>query len=100
MSFRHVVMFKWADGVGADHAEAVAAGLDGLPGAIDVIRGFRHGRDAGINDGNFDYVLVADFDSADGYVTYRDHPAHKAFVADFITGRVSHRHAVQYALSD
>jgi hypothetical protein len=100
MSFRHVVMFKWADDVAAGHAEETAAGLDRLPGVIDVIRTFRHGSDAGINEGNFDYVVVADFDSADDYVTYRDHPEHKAFVGSFIAGHVANRAAVQYSIAD
>ena len=67
-----------------------------LPEAIPVIRAYRHGADAGINDGNFDYVVVADFDTADDYVVYRDHPTHAAFIADVVAGRVAERAAVQY----
>jgi hypothetical protein len=94
--FRHVVMFRWADGVDADHVADVARRLDELPEAISSIRAYRHGPDAGINDGNFDYVVVADFDSPDDYVTYRDHEVHAAFIADMIAGRVADRSAVQY----
>jgi hypothetical protein len=49
-----------------------------------------------VNAGNFDYVVVADFDSVEGYVTYRDHLVHTAFIADMIAGRVAERSAVQY----
>jgi hypothetical protein len=98
--FRHVVMFKWADDVDADHVAAVAAGLDGLVDAIPEIRSYRHGPDAGVNAGNFDYVVVGDFVSADDYVTYRDHPTHQAFIANLIAGRVADRAAVQYELGD
>ena len=94
--FRHVVMFRWADGVDESHVAEVARRLDELPGAISAIRAYRHGPDAGVNDGNFDYVVVADFDSADDYVAYRDHPAHAAFISDVIAGRVAERAAVQY----
>ena len=94
--FRHVVMFRWADGVDDAHVAEVARRLDELPEAISVIRAYRHGADAQINDGNFDYVVVADFDGADDYVVYRDHPTHAAFIADLIVGRVAERAAVQY----
>jgi hypothetical protein len=94
--FRHVVMFRWADGVDDAHVAEVARRLDELPRLISVIETYRHGPDAGVNTGNFDYVAVADFDSADDYVTYRDHPVHAAFIADMIAGRVAERAAVQY----
>ncbi len=94
--FRHVVMFRWAEGIDAAHVAEVARRLDELPDAISAIRSYRHGVDAGLNHANFDYVVVADFDSADDYVDYRDHPVHAAFIADVIAGRVAERAAVQY----
>ena len=94
--FRHVVMFRWSDDVDDAHVSEVGRRLDELPEAISVIKAYRHGADAGVNAGNFDYVVVADFDSVEGYVTYRDHPVHTAFVADMIAGRVAERSAVQY----
>ncbi len=94
--FRHVVMFRWADDVDDAHVAEVARRLDELPEAIPVIRSYLHGVDAGVNDGNYDYVVVGDFDSVDDYVTYRDHPVHAAFIADLIAGRVAERAAVQY----
>lgn len=98
--FRHVVMFKWAADVDAAHVAAVAAALDGLPGVIPELRSYRHGPDAGVSEGNFDYVVVADVDSVDDYVAYRDAAPHQAVVADFIAGRVSERAAVQYHVAD
>lgn len=94
--FRHVVMFRWTDDVDDDAVAEVARRLDELPEAIVQIRSYRHGPDAGVTDGNFDYVVVGDFDSEDDYVTYRDHPAHAAFIADVIVGSVAERAAVQY----
>jgi hypothetical protein len=93
---RHVVMFRWADDVDDSHVTEVARRLDELPAAIPEIRAYRHGRDAGVNEGNFDYVVVGDFDSVADYVVYRDHPVHAAFIADVIAGRVADRAAVQY----
>jgi hypothetical protein len=94
--FRHVVMFRWSDGVDEAHVAAVARRLDALPAAIPELRSYRHGADAGVNEGNFDYVVVADFDAPDDYITYRDHPVHTAVIAEMIAGRVDDRAAVQY----
>ena len=94
--FRHVVMFSWNDTVDAAHVAAVAAQLDGLVAVIPEIKAYLHGPDAGLNPGNFDYVLVGEFDTVEDYLVYRDHPAHQAFIAGFIAGRVASRAAVQY----
>lgn len=94
--FRHVVMFRWNDDVDDDHIGAVSEALTAMAGEIDVISTYRHGRDAGVNDGNWDYVVVADFATKDDYVVYRDHPDHRALIEEFIAGRTAERAAVQY----
>ena len=94
--FRHVVMFQWAEDVDEAHVAATAAAFDDLPGKIDVLRSYVHGPDAGISEGNFDYVVVADVDSPDDFATYRDHPDHQALVREFIAGKVTQRSAVQH----
>ena len=94
--FRHVVMFRWNEDVTIDEVGATGRALDALPGLVPTIRDYRHGGDAGVNSGNFDYVVVADFDDVDGYLTYRDHPDHQALIAEHIAGRVADRAAVQY----
>ncbi len=89
-------MFRWNDDVDADHVAKVRAGLDAMPDHVDTIRRYRHGSDAGVNQGNYDYVVVGEFDDADGYIAYRDHPHHQAFIAELVTGRVAERAAVQF----
>jgi hypothetical protein len=96
--FRHVVMFRWNDDVDQAHVRAVADSLDALPTTIPVITAYQHGPDAGVNEGNFDYVVVADFASVDDYLTYRGHPVHQAFLQHHIVGRIAARAAVQYHL--
>ena len=100
MTFRHVVMFTWADDVDPSHGETVSASLSTLPGLIPEIAAYHHGPDAGVNEGNFDYVVVADFGSREDYLVYRDHPDHRAVIAAVITGRVGARAAVQYDIVD
>lgn len=97
MPFRHVVMFQWAEGLGDEHVRRVSDGLDALPPVIEQIRGYVHGPDLGVTEGNFDYVLVADFDSEADFLVYRTHPVHLQFIEDLITGNTPGRAAVQYA---
>ena len=96
--FRHVVLFTWNDSVDDEHLAAVEAGLATLPGLIPEIAEYRFGVDAGVNEGNFDFAVVADFASVDDYLVYRDHPDHRALIANLVTGHVATRAAVQYSL--
>ena len=93
---RHTVMFRWKPETTPEQVAAIEEGLAGLPGAIDTVRSFRFGRDAGINEGNFDFVVSADFDDGDGYLVYRDHPAHLAVVVERIRPQIADRAAVQF----
>jgi len=94
--FRHVVMFRWTDEVDAAHVASVEAALSELPESISSLRSYRFGADARVNDGNFDFVVTADFDDVDGYIAYRDHPDHLAMIDRLIKGRVAERAAVQF----
>ena len=94
--FRHVVMFRWNPEAGDAEQAAVVTGLAGLPAAIEPIRAYRFGPDAGLAPDNWDFVVVADFDDEAGYLVYRDHPAHQAVIADAIKPAISARAAVQY----
>jgi hypothetical protein len=96
MPFRHVVLLQWADDVADDHVDQVRTGLDALPAQIPQIRTFAHGSDVGVSEGNFDYVVVADFDSVQDWRTFREHPAHVLFMEEQIKGKFKNRAAIQY----
>ena len=93
-------MFRFAEDVDAAHVDAFAIGLNALPTLIPEIRSYVHGPDVGFSDGAFDYVVVADFDTAADFITYRNHPDHQAFIADRIAGKVIDRAAIQYDTTD
>jgi len=95
MPFRHVVMFEFADHVTPEMTAGLAAALTELPTKVDTIRNYLHGADVGVADGNFDYVVVADFDNVDGWRTYRDHPDHLLLIEEHVKGNVAKRAAVQ-----
>ena len=94
--FRHVVLLAWTDEATEDQRVEVGAQLSKLPGVIPQIRQYVIGSDAGINQGNHDFAVVADFDSAEDYIVYRDHPAHQAIIAQNIRPILAARAAVQY----
>jgi hypothetical protein len=96
MMIRHVVMFRWATGATQEQKQRVAAELSRLPALVPSLRAYRFGADLGLNPGNFDFAVAADFDDADGYLAYRDHPEHRAIVAELIQPIAGERAAVQY----
>lgn len=96
---RHVVMFKWKDGVGAADVADLGRGLDTLPRAIAEIARYQHGPDLGVNSGNFDYVVVGDFATVEDYLVYRDHPVHQQLIVDVIAPLIAERSAVQYRIA-
>jgi Stress responsive A/B Barrel Domain len=93
---RHTVMLRWKPGTTPADIAAATEGLGGLPGAIPEIREYHFGHDIGVNSGNFDFVVVADFADTDDYVAYRDHPLHRAIIAERILPHVAERAAVQF----
>lgn len=97
---RHVVAFRWSEGVSDEAKQAVEAGLAALPGQITPIRAYRFGPDAGLADGNFDFVVTADFSDEAGYFEYRDHPAHRAVITETILPIMAERAAAQVRIED
>jgi hypothetical protein len=93
---RHVVMFRWTPEATEEQKQRVAAELSRLPALLPVLRAYRMGADLGINEGNFEWAAVADFDDLEGYLTYRDNPEHRAIIAEFIRPIIAERAAIQY----
>ena len=96
--FRHVVLFTWNDDATEARKQALHDELAKMPPAIDVIRAYKYGPDAGLNAANCDYAVVADFDDHAGYLTYRDHPVHRALVENYVSPIVASRAAVQFEI--
>lgn len=95
--FRHCVMFTWNDTATDEAKAAVASGLDEMA-KLDFVGSFVHGPDVGIDERSWDYVVVADFASADDYQTYANDADHQKLIADVIKPAVSGRAAVQYEI--
>lgn len=98
--FRHVVMFRWTPAATAEEKASVVSRLAELPDAIHAIRGYHIGTDAGLVDGNWDFVVIAEFTDAEGYFIYRDHAAHQAVITEAIRPIVAERAALQCSTPD
>ncbi len=93
---RHVVLFRWKEGVDDAHVEATAAALSRLPALIPQIVSYSCGTDLDTAPTTLDFAVTAQFASVDDYVVYRDHPDHQAFVATYVAPFVTDRFAVQF----
>jgi heme-degrading monooxygenase HmoA len=97
---RHVAVFRWVDGTADEQVAAVADALRSLPGQVESIRGYTVGTDLRLGEGRWDFAVVAEFDDADGYQAYVDHPAHQAVATDLIAPIRAERAHVQLSLSE
>lgn len=95
---RHIVLLKWTEEATAAQVATVATELGKLPGLIPELRTYAVGDDAGISEGNHDFGILAEFDDAEGFAVYRDHPAHQKVIADHIKPILAGRAAIQIAI--
>lgn len=96
--FRHVVLFTFTPETTQEQRQELARQLRTLPGAIEQIKAYQVGLDAGLNPGNHEFAVVADFDSVDDYLVYRDAPVHRAIIDKYVQPIVADRAAVQHEL--
>ncbi len=75
---RHIVMWKFRPGTEAEQADFLE-GLRGLMGVVPQLRGCEVARNVG--QGNYDAVLVSDFDSLEDLAAYKADPRHQAVSA-------------------
>jgi hypothetical protein len=94
--FRHVALFSWKPEATDAERLALAEQLRKLPGMISTIRGFYIGPDAGLNTGNADFAVVAEFDDEAGYLVYRDDPEHRRIISEYLRPILASRAAVQF----
>lgn len=72
---RHIVMWKFREGTEAQ-AEEFLTKLQGLYGVIPQLRSCEVAKNIGA--GNYDAVLVSEFDSLDELAAYKTDPRHVA----------------------
>ena len=90
--FRHVVNFRWNSQSSPEHVAA----LEEAP----ELRRYSFGSDAGINEGNYEFAVVAEFDNAEGYLVYRDNDEHARIIQTHIAPYLDSRTVVQFDFND
>ncbi len=95
---RHVVVITWRDDATAEQRQQARDELATLPPLMRGLANYTLGPDIGINQGNADLAIVADFDDAQAYQAYRDHPVHVEIVGRSITPIAAQRRAVQFEI--
>jgi hypothetical protein len=93
-----VALFRWKPEATAADVSKVEAALRQLPDKIPCIQSYRFGRDLGVQEGNADFGLVADFIDEDGLQTYANHPEHQAVIRELIRPIMAGREAIQYVI--
>jgi hypothetical protein len=95
---RHVTLFAWIPEATENQKQQVVDELRALPPLLSGLCAYHVGPDAGIIEGNFDFAVVADFEDAESYLAYRNHPAHLAVVQQVTAPITKERVSVQYEL--
>jgi hypothetical protein len=81
----------------AEQSAQISAGLQSLPAVIPEIRSLTVASNSVDIAGNWDVVLIADYDDAAGLEAYIAHPEHQK-VAGYIRSVVAERSAVDFEL--
>ncbi|HVX14850.1 MAG TPA: Dabb family protein [Pirellulales bacterium] len=79
---RHMVLYKFKDGLEPAKIQQVIDAFAALPGKIDSILGFEHGTNVskeGKSEG-FTHCFVVTFRDEKALATYLEHPAHRDYV--------------------
>jgi heme-degrading monooxygenase HmoA len=99
MTITHVVIFGWTEDTSSEAVEEIATTLRGFIADAELpgLQSWTCGRDAGFAENNADFAVVAVFDDADAYTTYRDHPEHRRIITEQIAPRLASRSVVQFA---
>lgn len=97
--FRHVVMFRWAEGTAESDRQAAVTALREFGEQITDLGTLQVGADARVSEGNFDTVVVVDFPDADTYRRYATDPRHVELIGRYIKPFLAERAAVQTELA-
>jgi hypothetical protein len=95
--FRHTVLFRWKAEAAPEQKEETVSQLALLPSLVPSLRAFASRADAGLNEGNYDFAVTADFDDLAGYLTYRDDPRHREIVTKYVEPILADRAVIQYS---
>jgi hypothetical protein len=106
---RHVVFFKFKEGVGEEQIADLESSLGALPPVIPEILSYEFGRDTVRSERSYDLALVSTFRNLESLHRYQKHPNHQmvlkkvndlcgsVLVVDFLTDRNPKSHYDRYS---
>ena len=92
---RHIAVFFWLADATNGAKERASAEIAKLPGQMTGLLSYEFGPDIGLVEGNADFAIVADFEDADAYLAYRNHPAHQKVIAEAMHPITAQRVGIQ-----
>jgi Stress responsive A/B Barrel Domain len=93
----HVVAFRWKEGIPAGQIVSVKEQLTEFAASLPEVKSYRCGSDVRVSDmQNFDFAIVAEFDSVDDWRVYDKHPRHQEIRAGATGPWIEARASVQF----
>ena len=73
---RHIVFFKFKEGVGEEDQNSLVSALEGLKAKISLVKELEVGKDVAGKPNSYDIALNSVFDNFDDVEAYAVHPDH------------------------
>ncbi len=95
---RHIAAFRFNPTVSTEKISDLEKAVATLPGHISAIKSFAHGPDLHLwpEGTNYDYVVVADFDSEQDYRDYAIDTFHQEMIKKHLLPILKDRAAIQF----
>ena len=81
----HIWSMTFTEQATAEQRTAFVEAMAALPSQIEGVASFRSGVDLGLNPGNYDVSIVAEFTDEQAWRSYIEAPAHVDFVENHVT---------------
>mgnify|MGYP002263006911 CR=1 FL=1 len=95
---RHIALFRLKAEAPAGTLKALEDELFQLAQKIPEIERYDYGSDLGLREGNFDFGVVADFETAEAFKAYATHPDHLAFIERALVPVLDERVSIQFEI--
>jgi hypothetical protein len=92
----HIWSMSFIEEATTEQREAFIAAMSQLPAKIAGVESFRSGTDLGLNPGNSDVAIVAEFPDGNAWKAYIEAPAHVAFVENHVIPLCAAWGAIQF----
>lgn len=92
----HIVTFTFTPSTTTAEIAAFHSATTRFAGEAPYVRVLRHGPDLGDRPTNAGYGVVGEFDDADDFYAYLDHPVHRGFLASTVVPMCDSWSATQF----